>query len=62
MTLTEADIKAFIEMWRAEFGETLPSDIARAEAMRLLDFFAALRRGLPPQDGTTSPPRDTMAA
>ena len=62
MKLTDADIASFIQEWKAEFGETLPSEVARAEAMRLVEFFAALRKAAPSPDGTEKPGRDTMPA
>jgi hypothetical protein len=42
MELSEAQIKDFIGCWKRDFGEELAPDMARAEAMRLLDFFATL--------------------
>jgi hypothetical protein len=62
MELTEEDITSFIAMWKEEFGDTLARDIARQEARRLLDFFAALsiaeaesRGQSPPHHGTMGP-------
>jgi hypothetical protein len=42
MKLSEEQIERFIECWRQDFGEVLTPERARSEAMRLLDFFAAL--------------------
>jgi hypothetical protein len=42
MKLSDEQIKGFIEAWHADFGETLSVETARSEALRLLDFFAAL--------------------
>ena len=42
MTLSDQQVQNFIECWQKDFAEVLTPDEARAEAMRLLDFFAAL--------------------
>jgi hypothetical protein len=42
MELSDEHIQSFIECWRRDFDEVLTPDQARIEAMRLLDFFAAL--------------------
>jgi hypothetical protein len=46
MQLSDEQIKDFIEAWKADFGETLPDEEARAEALRLLDFFGQFSEGL----------------
>lgn len=46
MQLSDQHIKDFIEAWKADFGETLTAAEARAEATRLLDFFAQFAEGL----------------
>jgi hypothetical protein len=42
MELTDADIQDFIECWKADGGGILTPEQARAEALRLLTFFATL--------------------
>ncbi|MEX2181887.1 MAG: hypothetical protein WD771_07580 [Gemmatimonadaceae bacterium] len=42
MKLTDEQLETFIACWRADFGEVLTKDQARAEAMRLLSFFITL--------------------
>lgn len=42
MKLSDEQVQSFIECWKKDFGEVLTPEEARAEAMRLLDFFAAL--------------------
>ena len=42
MQLSDQQIQGFIDAWKGDFGEVLTPDEARVEAMRLLDFFAAL--------------------
>jgi hypothetical protein len=42
MPLSDEQIQSFIEAWRVDFGEVLTPDVARSEANRLLDFFAAM--------------------
>jgi hypothetical protein len=46
MKLSDEKINDFIQAWKTDFGETLASDDARSEALRLLDFFAQLGEGL----------------
>ena len=46
MQLSDQHIKEFIEAWKADFGETLTASEARAEATKLLDFFAQFAEGL----------------
>jgi len=46
MQLSNEQILSFIECWEKDFGEVLAPDQARVEAMRLLDFFAALAETL----------------
>lgn len=46
MTLSDQQIRDFIRRWQQDFGETLSPERARAEAVRLLDFFAALAQAL----------------
>ena len=60
MTLSEEQVQSFIECWEKDFGEVLTPEEARAEAMRLLDFFAALaemlrhpRQSPPPSQSDT---------
>ena len=36
---SDPDEAAFIALWKKEFGETHPGDVARMEAVRLLDFY-----------------------
>jgi hypothetical protein len=42
MELTTAEIQEFIECWKADGGGMLTPEQARAEALRLLAFFATL--------------------
>ena len=42
MQLSDKQIRDFIRCWKQDFGEVLSPERARTEAMRLLDFFAAL--------------------
>jgi hypothetical protein len=42
MQLSDKQVQAFIECWKKDFGEVLPPEQARVEALRLLEFFAAL--------------------
>lgn len=59
MTLSEEQVQSFIECWKKDFGEVLTPEEARAEAMRLLDFFAALAEMLRhPRQSPPSPRRD----
>ena len=46
MTLSEEQVQSFIECWKKDFGEVLTPEEARAEAMRLLDFFVLFAEGL----------------
>jgi hypothetical protein len=46
MQLSDEQIGEFIEAWKADFGETLSIEEARAEALRLLDFFGQFAEGL----------------
>ena len=46
MQLSVQQIQAFMECWKKDFGEVLTPEEARAEAMRLLDFFAFFAEGL----------------
>lgn len=46
MTWSDEQVQSFIECWKKDFGEVLTPEQARAEAMRLLDFFAALAQML----------------
>jgi hypothetical protein len=39
MQPSEQQIQAFAEAWKTDFGEELDPTCARAEALRLLDFF-----------------------
>lgn len=60
MELTEEDIASFIAMWKEEFGDTLAPDVARQEAQRLLDFFAALSIADAESRGQSHRDHDTM--
>ena len=42
MHLSDEQLHSFIECWKKDFGKVLTPDEARVEAMRLLEFFAAL--------------------
>jgi hypothetical protein len=42
MELSDEDVKEFVDLWEAEFGERLTMEIGRAEAKRLLDFFVTI--------------------
>ena len=42
MQLSDDQIEDFVRCWKSDFGEVLASEMARAEAMRLLDVFAEL--------------------
>jgi len=44
MRLTEEDIKEFQEIWKREFEETLPADIALEKANQLLEFYSIVLR------------------
>ena len=46
MHLSDEQIQSFIECWKKDFNEVLTLDQARAEAMRLLDFFGQFAEGL----------------
>lgn len=46
MQLSDQQIQSFIECWKTDFGEVLTAEEARAEAMRLLDFFVIFAEGL----------------
>jgi hypothetical protein len=46
MKLSNEQINDFIQAWNTDFGETLAFEDARAEALRLLDFFAQFGEGL----------------
>lgn len=46
MTLSDQQVQDFIECWRKDFREVLTPAEARAEAMRLLDFFETFAEGL----------------
>lgn len=39
MRLTDGDIKDFQRLWREEFQEEVPADIARERASRLIDLY-----------------------
>lgn len=45
MQPSEQQIQAFAEAWKTDFGEELDPTCARAEALRLLDFFEKLAEG-----------------
>jgi hypothetical protein len=62
MQLSDKQIQAFIECWKKDFGEVLPPEQARVEALRLLEFFAAFAEMVrltrrPTADGTKSIPK-----
>ncbi len=46
MQLSDQQVQSFIECWQKDFGEVLTPEEARAEAMRLLDFFVIFAEGL----------------
>jgi archaellum biogenesis protein FlaJ (TadC family) len=46
VNLTNQQIQDFIDAWKGDFNETLSFEEARAEATRLLDFFAQFAEGL----------------
>ena len=46
MLLNDEQIRHFAEAWKEDFGEVLTLEEARAEAMRLLEFFAQFAEGL----------------
>ena len=48
MQLSDQQVQSFIECWQKDFGEVLTPEEARAEAMRLLDFFVIFAEGLTP--------------
>lgn len=50
MTLSDQDIQDFIVAWRADFGESLPTETARSEAVHLLEFFVWLAEELGRQE------------
>ena len=59
MRLSEEQVQSFIECWQKDFGEVLTPEEARAEAMRVLDFFAALAEMLRhPRQSPPSPRSD----
>jgi hypothetical protein len=39
---------SFLAMWKKEFGEMRPEEVARAEAIRLLDFYEGTPLTEPP--------------
>jgi hypothetical protein len=42
MHLTKEDINAYIEAWKADFGETITYELAESEAQKLISFFLSL--------------------
>ena len=42
MDLSDEDVKEFVDLWEAEFGERLSLDVGRTQAKRLLGFFVTL--------------------
>ena len=44
MQLSDQDIREFQEMWRAEFGETISADFARARASDLIELFLIFQK------------------
>ena len=59
MQLSDEQVRSFIECWKKDFGEVLTPDQARVEAMRLLDFFAALAEMLRRPQRKPSPSQET---
>ena len=59
MQLSDEQVKDFIDAWKADFGETLTVEDARAEALRLLDFFGQFSEGL---ERIRKQARDTVSA
>lgn len=57
MKLSDEQIRRFIECWKEDFGEELTMEDAGVEAMRLLDFFAALAELLRRPRRAPTPPR-----
>jgi hypothetical protein len=54
MKLSEEQIRSFIECWKTDFGDTLTPEQAEVEAMRLLEFFAAIAAFLRSQASASS--------
>ena len=61
MQFRDEQIRAFIDAWQADFGETLSVEAARSEALRLLDFFAWMveELGFQERQATASVPTDS---
>jgi hypothetical protein len=47
MTLTDADLREFIEAWKQDFDEVLSVAEARQHASQLLELYSLLARPLP---------------
>ena len=60
MQLSDEQIESFIECWKKDFGEVLTPDQARVEAVRLLDFFAALAEMLRHPRQSPAPSEETV--
>ena len=60
MQLSDEQIQSFIECWKKDFGEVLTPDQARVEAVRLLDFFAALDEMLRHPRQSPAPSEETV--
>ena len=50
LMVSDTALKEFKEIWRAEFGEDIPDDIAIEEAVNLLTAFNVVFRPLREQD------------
>lgn len=48
MYLTDDDIREFVRVWHAEFGETIPTEEAQHRAALLLELFVLLAETPPP--------------
>ena len=53
MELPQPDIDRFIDLWRTEFGETLPAEEARHHASQLLALYELL--ATPPKEPLCGP-------